>query len=105
MIFNMCIFPVRIQMTNTQNMNNSEMSTQNIPNLRVCSFNKRESKRINEDERKLHICSTDQIESKRVIFNACSSNKSKSKSVHKSINKREVKDVNNETKDKEPLVT
>ena len=57
--FNICVRPVRTKITNTQNMNNSEMSTQKIPNLRVCSFNKRESKRINEDERKLHICSTD----------------------------------------------
>ena len=32
MIFNMCVGPVRTQMTNTQNMNNSEMSIQRIPN-------------------------------------------------------------------------
>ena len=43
MIFNMCIFPVRIQMTNTQNMNNSEMSTQNIPNFQVCSSDESKS--------------------------------------------------------------
>ena len=37
MRFNMPIGPVRTQMTNTQNMNNSEMSMQNISNLHVCS--------------------------------------------------------------------
>ena len=37
---NLHVVPVRIKMTNTQRMNNSEMSTQNIPNFRVCSTDK-----------------------------------------------------------------
>ena len=36
MRFNMRVGPVRTQMTNVQKMNNSEMSTQNNPNLHVC---------------------------------------------------------------------
>ena len=34
-----------------QNMSNSKMSAQNVPNSRVCSTNKSESKRINMDEK------------------------------------------------------
>ena len=40
MRLNMKVGPVRTQMTNTQKMNNSEMSTKNIPNLHVCSTEK-----------------------------------------------------------------
>ena len=36
MILNLHAGPVRTQMINTQRMNNSEMSTQNTPNLHVC---------------------------------------------------------------------
>ena len=38
MRFNMRVGPVRTKMNTTQNMNNSEMSTQKIPNLHVCSL-------------------------------------------------------------------
>ena len=61
MIFNIRVFPVRNQIINTQNMNNSEMITQNIPNPRVFYSDDSELKRINVDKRK----------SKRVIVNAC----------------------------------
>ena len=37
-------------MTNMQKMNNFEMSTQNVTNLRVYSSDNRESKGINTDE-------------------------------------------------------
>ena len=50
--FNIRVRPVRIQMTKAQNMNSSDMNTQNIPNLRVCSSDDSESKRINTDEGK-----------------------------------------------------
>ena len=42
----------------------------------------------------------DKRELKKVIVNACSSDKSESKSVHISINTSKVKDAMNETKDK-----
>ena len=64
--------PVRKQMTNTQNMDISEMNTQKIPNLTVCSYDKRESKRIKPEKNLSRVCSTDEIESKVVIVNACS---------------------------------
>ena len=35
MRFNMRVVPVRTQMTNTQKKNNSEMSTQKIPNSHI----------------------------------------------------------------------
>ena len=85
MRFSISVGPVTTQMTNTQNMNNSDMSMQNIPNL--------------------HVCSSDKRKSKRIIANACSLGKSKSKSVHISANTRKVKYLNNETKYEEPLVT
>ena len=37
MRFNLYAGPVRMQITNTQNMNNYDMSTKNIPNSHVCS--------------------------------------------------------------------
>ena len=46
----------------------------------------------------------DESESKRVIVNKCSSYESESKSIHISVNTREVKDAMNETKNKEPSV-
>ena len=70
--FNMCVGPVRTQMTNTKSMNNSDMSTQKIPNLHVCSLNDSESKRINADKIESHACSTDKNETKIVIVNVCS---------------------------------
>ena len=48
-----------MQMTNTQNMNISEMNTQNIPNSYVCYSEESESKSINTDERESHVCYTD----------------------------------------------
>ena len=39
---NFPVGPVRTQMTNTQKMNNSEISTQNITNYRVCSSDESE---------------------------------------------------------------
>ena len=75
-------------------MSNSKMSTQNIPNLHVCSTDKSKSKRIDADE----------SGSKSVNANACSMEESESKSVHKmdlSVNTSEVK----YTKDEEPSIT
>ena len=60
MRFNMRFFPVIMQMTNTQKMNNSDIITQNITNLHVCSLYESKSKWINADEIELHICSTDE---------------------------------------------
>ena len=50
MIFNMRVGPVITQITNTQKMNNSDMSTKKIPNSRVCYLDKSNSKSINTDE-------------------------------------------------------
>ena len=91
----MCVEPVRTKMTNTQKMNNYEMSTQSIPNLHVCSLDEIKSKIIYEDNREMCVCSIDKNESKRVIFNACSSDESESKIVHIGVNTSEVKDANN----------
>ena len=44
--------PLRTQMTDTQNMNNSDMSTKNTPTYNICSTDKSESKRIKADESK-----------------------------------------------------
>ena len=55
----MCVGPVRTQITNTEKMNNSEMSMQNIHKFYVCSSDEKESKRNNADESKLHVYSTD----------------------------------------------
>ena len=38
MRLNLRVGPVRMQMTNTQKINISDMNTQNIPNSRVCSL-------------------------------------------------------------------
>ena len=81
------------------------MSTQNIPNFRVCSLDKRQSKIINIDKSELHVFSTAVNKSKRVIVNSRSSDKSESKSVHIIINLNEVTYAKNETKDEEPSVT
>ena len=105
MRFNVCGGPVITQMTNTQNMNIFEMSRQKIPNYRVCSTIEMESNSTNTDKKKLHVCYTDKRESKMVIANAYSSDKSKSKIVHISVNTSEVKDANNETNGEEPSVT
>ena len=47
MKFSMHVSPVRTQMANRQKMNNSYMSSQNIPNLHVCYSDESESKSIN----------------------------------------------------------
>ena len=90
---------------NVQKMNNSETSTQNIPNSHVCSLDNSEPKMTNTEKNESHVFSTEKNESKRVIVNACSSDKSESKSVHISVNTSEVKGANNETNDEETLVT
>ena len=59
-------------MTNTKNMNNSEMRTQKIPNSRVCFSYESKSKRIDVEKSDSRVCSTDERESKRVIVNAYS---------------------------------
>ena len=61
MIFNILVGPVRTQMTNTEKTNKSEMSTQNIPNLHVCSLDDSESKRINADKSDWYVYSTEKI--------------------------------------------
>ena len=97
--------PVRTHMTNTQKMNISEMNTQNIPTLHVCSLDDSESKSINMDKTLSHVCSTDKSESETIIDDACSTDDSESKRVHISVNTSDVKYSMNETKDEEPLVT
>ena len=71
LIFNMRVGPVRLKMPNMQKKNNSEMSSQIIPNFHLFSSWKSESKGINADEIFLHVCYTDKSESKRAIVNAC----------------------------------
>ena len=63
MRLNSHVVPVRMQMTNTQNMNIYEMNTQKIPNSHVCYLDKNESKRINMDEKLSQVCSTEASES------------------------------------------
>ena len=46
----MRVGPVITEKTKTQKMNNSEISTQNISNLHVCSLDDNESKLINADK-------------------------------------------------------
>ena len=98
MRLNSHIGPVRTQMTNTQNMNISDMNMQNIPNLRVCYLYEIESKSINADETLLHVYSTDESESKSIIKNSCSLDKRESKIVRINANTSEVKYAMNETK-------
>ena len=105
MRFNIRVGPVRTQMTNMQNMNNSDTSTQKTTNLHVWSSDEGELKRINANERELHVCSTYKNESKRIIFNTCYLDESEPKSVHISVNTNKVTDAKNETKDEEPPVT
>ena len=59
MKFNMRVVPVITQNIIMQNMNNSDMSTQKIPNLHVCYLDERESKRINVDKSESNVCSID----------------------------------------------
>ena len=58
MKLNSHIDPVRTQITNTQNMKNSDISMKNNPNLHVCSTYKSKSKIIKADYSELHILST-----------------------------------------------
>ena len=44
MISNLRFVPVRTQITNMKKMNNSDMNTQNIPNLHVRSLDESKSK-------------------------------------------------------------
>ena len=52
MRLNSHVGPVRMQRTNTQKINNSDISTQNIPNLHVCYTENINSKGIKSDESK-----------------------------------------------------
>ena len=79
MRFNIIVGAVRTQVTNTQKMNNYDMSTQNIPNP--------------------HACSLGDIKSNGDIANAWSLDDRKSKIVHISANTIKVEDAKNETKD------
>ena len=97
--------PVRRQMNNTQNTNNSEIITQKIPNSRVCSMQDGKSKRTKADKSKLNVCSTDKSESKSVIVNESSTEESGSEIVHQSINTNKEKYTIDETEHDEPLVT
>ena len=74
-------------------MNSYEMSTQNIHNVHVYSSDEIESKRINTEESKFHVYYKDRSESKMIIFNACSLDKIKAKSVHRSVNTSKLKDT------------
>ena len=73
------VVPVITQMTNTQKINNYEMSTQKIPSSHVCSMDESKSKSIKYDKRKSHLFSTDDRESKIVNTNLCSSDKTNEK--------------------------
>ena len=103
--FNSHVEPVRTQMTYMQKMNISEMNTQNIPNLYVCSFYKSESKGIIADENLLQVCYTYNIESEIVIVIESSTEESEPKSVRKSFNTNKVKDAIDKTEDEEISVT
>ena len=59
MIHNSHIGPVRTQMTNTQKMNKSEISTKNTHNSHVCSSDEIKSKMINVVKTLFHVCYTD----------------------------------------------
>ena len=99
MRLNLHVGLVRTQITNTQNMNNSEMSTQKTHNLHVCSTYKSKSKSIKTGESELHVYYTEKSKLKRVIVNACSLDKSESKSVRISVNMSKIKYAMTETKD------
>ena len=105
MIINSHVGPVRIQTTNTQKMNISDMNTQKIPNLHVCSSDESEPKRINLDKTVSYLCSTDKSESKSVTVNASSMDESESKRAYISVNTSEVKYTMDKKKDGENLVT
>ena len=90
MTLNSHVFAIRMQMNIIKKIKNSEISMQNISNLYVCYTYKSKSKSINAGKTLLQVPSTDRSESKRIIVNACSTNESQSKSVHKSLNTREV---------------
>ena len=62
MMLNLHVGPVITQMTNTQNINNSETSTQNNPNYHVYSTDKIKSKSIKAEKIKSYIYSTEKSE-------------------------------------------
>ena len=45
MIFNISVGPARMQINNTQKINNSDISTQDIPNSHVCYSEKSNKKK------------------------------------------------------------
>ena len=81
MILNSHVGPVRMQMTNNQNMNKSDISKKDTLNLNVCYSDESQSKRINAGKTLSHICYTDKSKPKSVIVNAYSSDESESKGV------------------------
>ena len=105
MRFNERVGHVRMEMTNTKNMNDSEMSTLSISNFRIYSLENSQSEGINVYRRLSHIYYTDEGKSKRVIVNACSSDESESKGINISINTNKVEYARNKTKEEESLVT
>ena len=60
-------------------------------NLHVWYLYKSESKGINTEESELHVCYMDNNKSKNYIVDACSLEKSESKSVHVSVNVSKLK--------------
>ena len=64
----MRVCPLRMKMTNTQKMNCFETSTQNIPNLHVCSLESSESKRIKANKSLLHVYSTEKKNQKGLLY-------------------------------------
>ena len=65
---------------------------------------RKKSKGIITDKNLSQVCSTDKSESEIGIFDESSTEESKSKRVHKSINKNKEKYVIDEKKDEEPSV-
>ena len=76
--FNSNIDPARTEITGSQQ----------IPISHVCDSNDSKSKRVIVDKNVLQVCSTDESESESVIIDEGSTEKSKSESVHKIINKK-----------------
>ena len=76
MKLNLRVGPVRMQITNSQKINISEMNTQKIPNSHVCSLDEIKSKRINANETVWHVCSMDNRESNSVVVNTFSMDES-----------------------------
>ena len=94
-VFNYNVDPIRTKVTGTQH----------IPTLYVYDQDEKKSKGIITDKNLSQVCSTDKSESEIGIVDEISTEESKSKRVHKSINKNKEKYVIDEKKDEEPSVT